>query len=124
MTEQKGDEKIDEAQYREAVCAMKSGDKRAKTRVAFYKLSGRGGVKVDADGAVALLKECSKEGDDEAQWMLGLCYEFGVGTEQSIEWAEKLFQESYEGRNAVGEFLVKNGKKKKEKFMGKVFYEN
>ena len=105
MTEE---QKSDEVQYREAVHAMDSGDKSAKTKVAFFKLSGRGGAKVDADGAVALLKERTKEGDCEAKWMLGLCCEYGVGIEQDIERAVKLYQECFEGGNVVGEFLMKN----------------
>ena len=111
MTEkQTSDKLMDETQYREAVHAMESGDESGKTKVAFYKLSGRGGVGVDADGAVALLEEGVKDGDCEAKWMLGLCYEYGVGTEQDIERAEKLYGESCEGGNVVGEFLMKNGK--------------
>ena len=106
--EQKSDEMKDETQYRDAVCALKSGDERAKTKVAFFKLSGRGGVEVDADGAVALLEERVEEGDCEAMWMLGLCCEYGVGTEQDIERAEKLCQESCERGSAVGMFLMKN----------------
>ena len=104
MTEE---QKSDELQYREAVHAMESGDERAKTKVAFFKLSGRG-VKIDGEGAVALLEERVKEGDYEAMWMLGLCCEYGIGTEQDIERAEKLYQECWEGRNIVGEFLMKN----------------
>ena len=110
MTEEgKGDEKSDEAQYREAVSAMKGGDESAKTKVAYYKLSGRGGVEVDRDGAVALLEERVKDRDYEAMWILGLCCEYGLGTEQDIERAEKLYGESKEGENVVGEFLTENG---------------
>ena len=108
--EEKGkeDQKLsEEEQYREAVCAMESGDEEAKTKVARYKLSGRGGVEVDADGAVALLEERAKEGDCEARWMLGMCCEYGVGTEQDIERAEKLYREYREGGNAVGDLLMK-----------------
>ena len=100
--------KRDEAQYREAVCAMKNDDERAKTKVAFNKLSGSGGVEVDADGAVALLEERAKDKNCEALWMLGLCCEYGIGTEQDIERAEKLYRKSSEGGNVVGEFLMKN----------------
>ncbi len=110
MTEEgKGDEKSDEAQYREAVSAMKRGDESAKTKVAYYKHSGRGGVEVDREGAVALLEERVKDRDYEAMWILGLCCEYGLGTEQDIERAEKLYVESCEGRNVVGWFLMENG---------------
>ena len=106
--EQRRDEMMDEAQFREAVHAMESGDESAKTKVAFYKLSGRGGVDVDVDGAVALLEERIKDKDYEAMWMLGLCCEYGVGIEQDIERAVKLYEESCEGGNVVGEFLMRN----------------
>ena len=105
MTEE---QKSEEAQYRKAVQAMESGDESAKTKVAFFKLSGRGGVKVDADGAVALLEERVKDRDCEAKWMLGLCCEYGMGIEQDIERAVKLYGECYEGGNVVGVFLMKN----------------
>ena len=78
--EQKSEIESDEAQYRKAVHAMESGDESAKTEVAYYKLSGCGGVEIDAAGAVALLEERKKEADCEAKWMLGLCCEYGVGT--------------------------------------------
>ena len=106
----KSKEILDAAQYREAVSAMENGDEKAKTKVAFFKLTGLGGVEVDEDEAVVLLKERAKDGDNEAKWMLGLCYEYGMGIEQDIERAESLYQQSKEGENIVGEFLLKNGK--------------
>ena len=95
---------IDEIVNGEVALALET----AKTKIAFCKLSGRDGVEVDVDGAVALLEEREKEGDCEAKWMLGLCCEYGMGTEQDIERAETLYRESLEGGNFVGEFLVKN----------------
>ena len=113
MAEEEGREnskKIsDAAQFREAVNAMEHGDVKAKTKVAYYKLSGLGGVEVDEEGAVALLEERAKDGDSEAKWMLGLCCEYGMGIEQDIERAELLYQQSSEGGNVVGEFLLENG---------------
>ena len=73
---------------------MRSGDEKAKTKVAFFKLSGRGGVDVDEDEAVVLLEERVKDGDCEAKWMLGLCCEYGIGTEQNIERAQNLYVDS------------------------------
>ena len=101
-------EKSDEVQFKEAVLAMERGEDSAKTKVAFYKLSGRGGAGVDEDEAVALLEECVKDRDCEAMWMLGLCCEFGIGIEQDIERAEMLYKQSSEGGNVVGDCLVKN----------------
>ena len=69
-------------------------------------LSGLGGVDVDEDGAVALLQERVKDGDTDAMWMLGICYEFGIGIEQDIEQAEKLYQQSSDRGNEIGEFFV------------------
>ena len=97
-------------EYREAVRAAESGDNSAKTKVAFYKLSGCTGVEVDEERAVELLEECTHKGDCEAEWMLGLCCEYGMGTEKDIERAELLYRQSSEGKNAVGQFLLKNGR--------------
>ena len=112
MTEEeergKSKEMLDAAQYREAVSAMEHGKEKAKTKVAFFKLSGVGGVEVDEDEAVVLLEERAKDGDNEAKWMLGLCCEYGMGTEQNIERADLLYQQSSEGGNVVGKFLFEN----------------
>ena len=99
---------LDAAQYREAVSAMEHGEVKAKTKVAYYKLTGLGGVEFDEDEAVVLLEERAKDGDNEAKWILGLCYEYGIGIEQDIERAELLYQESSEGGNVVGRFLLEN----------------
>ena len=53
--------------------------KNEKTKQAWLMLSGLGGVDVDEYSAVALLKQRVKEGDTDAMWMLGICYEFGIG---------------------------------------------
>ena len=42
-------------------------------------------------------------------WMLGLCKEYGRGIEQDIEGAEKLFKDSKEAGNEIGEILLKKG---------------
>ena len=85
-----------EAQYEETVSAMEGGDERAKTKVAFCKVSGLWGVEVDLDSGVALLEERVKDRDTEAMWMLGYFLEHGMGTEQDIERANTLYQKSYE----------------------------
>ena len=105
---------LDEEQYRQAVHAVKSGDARAMTQVAFFKLSGRGGAEVDADEAVAMLEERVKDGDCEAQWMLGMCCEYGIGTEQDVERAMSLYGECCRSRNAVGEFLSNESRSERE----------
>ena len=109
MTEERSADQSGETQYKEAVQAMEKGNEGAKALVAFYKLSGYGGARIDAEGAVALLEDRARDGDCEAKWMLGLCCEYGMGIEQNIERAKVLYQESYEGGNVAGEFLMKNG---------------
>ena len=99
----------DESQYEEALRAMKSGVGSAKTKVAFFQLSGRGGAEIDTAEAVVLLEERAKDRDSQAKWMLGLCCEYGIGTEQDIPRAELLYKESSESGNDIGTFLLKNG---------------
>ena len=94
--------------YKDAIDAVERGDGSAKTKLAWYMLSGRGGADVDADGAVALLEERVKEGDAEAMWMLGVCCEFGIGTDNDIGRALILYGKSSEGGNMIGSLLMKN----------------
>ena len=79
------------------------------TRLAFYMLSGCGDINIDAEKAVVLLEGCVKENDDEAMWMLGLCCEYGLGTEPNTQRAALLYNQSCEAGNIVGEFLCQNG---------------
>ena len=96
--------------YKAVVSAVESGNK-AKTKLAWYKLSGRGGAEVDEDGAVVLLEEraSDEENDAEAMWMLGMCCEYGMGCEQDLERAESLYKQSGEGGSVIGMFLAANG---------------
>ena len=103
-------ENKEEKEYEEVVHAVESGDNKAKTKLAWYKLSGCGGAEIDKDGAVELLEERVKDKDAEAMWMLGLCYEFGMGCEQDIEEAEKLYKQCRDKGNVIGKFLYENGK--------------
>ena len=100
-----------EEEYKEVLSAVERGEESAKTKLAWYKLSGMGGAKVDVDGAVKLLEERVKENDGEAMWMLGLCKEYGRGIERDIEGAEKLYEESKEAGNEIGEILAGKGGK-------------
>ena len=99
-----------ETKCKEVSDAIEKGDESAKTKLAWYKLSGFEGVKVDADEAVVLLEEKVKDRDSEAMWMLGLCKEYGRGTERNIEESEKLYKESNESGNEIGEILAGKGK--------------
>ena len=98
----------EEQEYEDALNAVERGDNSAKTVVAWYKLSGHGGAVKDENGAVVLLEERVKERDAEAMWMLGVCDEFGIGTEQNIERAEELYKKSSERENKIGKILMKN----------------
>jgi len=98
-----------EEEYKEVVKAVESGDNSAKTKLAWYLLSGCGGAEVDKERAVKLLKERVKE-DGEAHWMLGICKEYGIGCEQDLKEAEGLYKECSECGNVVGEFFMANGK--------------
>ena len=98
-----------ETKYKEVIDAIERGDESAKTKLAWYKLSGLEGVKVDADEAVKLLEERVVAGDSEAMWMLGLCKEYGRGTKQDIEEADKLYKQSNESGNEIGKILAWKG---------------
>ena len=99
-----------EEEYKEVVKAVESGDNSAKTKLAWYLLSGCGGAKVNKERAVKLLKErVEEEKDGEAMWMLGICKEYGIGCEQDLDGAERLYEECSECGNVVGKFFVKNG---------------
>ncbi len=98
-----------ETKLSESMSAIESGDESAKTKLAWYQLSGLEGVKVDADEAVKLLEERVDAGDIEAMWMLGLCKEYGRGTRQNIEEAEKLYKQSNESGNEIGKILAGKG---------------
>lgn len=74
-----------------------------KTEFAWQKLV-RSRHLLDTEEAVALLKDCVKDGDEdgEAMWILGICKEYGIGTEQDIAEAERLYKLSRERGNLTG----------------------
>ena len=90
-----------EEEYKEVLSAVERGEEGAKTKLAWYKLSGMGGAKVDVDDAVVLLEERVKDRDGEAMWMLGLCKEYGRGIEQDISGTEKLYKGSKKEGNEI-----------------------
>ena len=92
--------------YEAVLSAVKKEDDRAKTELAWYKLCGGGGARKDVDEAVILLEEGVKGGDGEAMWILGLCKEYGIGTEQGIEGSKNLYKQSSEAGNEIGEILA------------------
>ena len=103
----KAEESWKELKYEEVKSAVERGDESAKTKLAWLMLSGLGGAEVDEEGAVALLEERVKAGDDsDAMWMLGVCYEYGRGIEQDVEQAEMSYEQSSEKGNKIGAFFV------------------
>ncbi len=103
----KAEESWKELKYEEVKSAVERCDESAKTKLAWLKLSGLGGADADEDGAVALLEERVKGGDDgDAMWMLGVCYEYGRGIDQDIERAEMLYKQSSEKGNKIGAFFM------------------
>ena len=94
----------DEAQYREAVRSMNNGDDSAKTTVAYYLLTGKGGAEYNPEKAVALLQERALI-DAKALWMLGLCHEYGFGIEKDAILAGQLYGRSASAGNTVGHLL-------------------
>ena len=112
-----------EEDYKTVLEAVERGDDSAKTKVAWYKLSGVGGCEIDTNGAVALLEERVKDKDAEAMWMLGVCNEFGRGCKQNIERAEMLYQQSSDGRSEIGKILFRNKSEEHSRGSGYLRYE-
>ena len=103
--------------YQQAVDALDGGDESAKTTIAFYKLTGYGGVTIDAEEAVALLRERVDDGDAQAMLLLGLCTEHGIGTEKDVELAKGLYSFSAEAGVPVAVLLLTNEKKGTDSFV-------
>ncbi len=92
--------------YDDVVEDSKRGLVSAKIKLAWLKLSGLGGAEKDEDSAVVLLEERAKDQNGDAMWMLGLCYEFGLGTERDPERAQTLYEQSGERRSTIGRILA------------------
>ena len=97
-------------EYENVLKEIARDNNRARTKLAWFKLSGYGGAEVDESGAVALLNERVADKDAEAMWMLGLCCEYGMGCEQDLKRAESLYTQSAEGECVIGKLLAENGK--------------
>ena len=82
------------------------------TEKARWMLEGSHGMARDADAAVALLEKKVKDGDTEAMWMLGVCCEFGMGTEQDVERAEQLYQRGLKQEDTTAKLLTDKLKNK------------
>ena len=93
-----------ELRYEDVMKATEEGDDRAKTKLAWLKLSGRGGAEKDDEGAVGLLEERVKDDDSDAMWMLGMCHEL-VMPQQDLQQASDLYVQSAEKGNEIGAFM-------------------
>ena len=72
-----------------------------------WMLEGSHGMTRDAGTAVALLEDLViKDRNTEAMWMLGVCCEFGIGTQQDVERAEQLFQNAAQQGNTTAKLLT------------------
>ena len=69
-------------------------------------LEGSHGVARDAHGAVVVLEERTKDHDSQAMWLLGLCCEFGMGTEQDTQRAQQLFKQAAQQGDETAKLLV------------------
>ena len=73
-------------------------------------LEGSHGMARDADGAVVLLEELVNKhrnnNNTDAMWMLGVCCEFGIGTEQDVHRAEQLYASAAQQGNTTAELLT------------------
>ena len=93
-------------QYAEVQNAVEKGNESAKTLLAWFLLSGRGGAPRNVEQAVALLEERVKKMDKEAMWMLGLCAEYAIGMSQDKQRAWVLYCQSADGGNDVSKCIV------------------
>ena len=98
-----------ELKYEDVKRAIEGGNNSATTKLAWLKLSGLGGADVDEDGAVAMLEKRVRDRDTDAMWILGACYEYGMGIEQDIKRAEALYKQSSEKGNEIGLFFEYRG---------------
>ena len=77
---------------------------------ALWMLEGSHGMARDADGAVVLLEDLVNKhrnnNNADAMWMLGVCCEFGIGTEQDVHRAEQLFESAAQQGNTTAMLLA------------------
>ena len=65
----------------------------------------------NAYDAVAILEECVEDDDEEAMWMLGLCKEYGIGTQQDFTRADLLYSQSIKEGSVFGKFSKEQGQR-------------
>ena len=90
---------------------MRMATETETSEKALWMLEGSHGMTRDADGAVVLLedlvnKQHNKHCNADAMWMLGVCCEFGIGTEQDVHRAEQLFESAAQQGNTTAKLLM------------------
>ena len=77
-------------------------------------LGGDSSTPRDEIKAFGLLEQEAEALDSDAMWMLGLCYEFGMGTFKNLERAEELYGRAKQQGSTTAAFLIEqianNGK--------------
>ena len=107
----------------EAMSKRQSQEHGMTTEKARWMLEGSHGMARDAEAAVALLEERAKDGDAEAMWMLGVCCEFGMGTEQDVARAVRLYKGAARKRSTAARVTLdrlknKNGRGRTQMDLG------
>ena len=93
-----------------ALNGLGDNPEKEKTKIAWSLLSSRDKKdgSDDVSEAVALLEERVKDMDADAMWMLGVCKDFGIGTEQDSKQAASLYSQSEKGGSDIAGCLVKS----------------
>ena len=99
------------------------GDKSAKSATSVAETFVKGLAAYDNgnfEEAVKLYREAAEQGDANAQYNLGMCYEYGQGVEQSYSEAAKLFRKAAEqgldeAKQALEELEAKEESERKRK---------
>ena len=58
------------------------------------------------EDAVKLFEDCVTDGDVEATWMLGMCYEYGLGIDEDQKKAMELYEKAATKGCKTAEFLL------------------
>lgn len=97
--------------------AAEAGEGWAYEKLGEKYLNGEGGVNKDVAMAVQYLRQSVEKGSPWGMVRLGRCYENGWGVPLDLQEAEELYEKAAsdpdcdEGRQALLEFRIKNGKK-------------